>query len=125
MKSDKEKLEMKLRAAQKLIPLMKKLKQSELNAEDKLNPAFNMPSDGKSSKDLTLPIYITFLSDNQEVAELELTNLEFIEILASKAEVTNFTGCRITLNDGKQSYTFTLDVDELAPNQSEIRIPMK
>ncbi len=96
-----------------------------MKPDDIIKKAIHTKPDGKTEKDITPPIQITFLSDKQETGQLELSHEKFISILAKSGEVNNFTGCRITFDDGKKSYSFTLDVDQFIPTKTEMGNPMK
>jgi hypothetical protein len=78
-----------------------------------------------NEKDISAPIQIQFLIDDKIVSESEYSNLDFLTIIAKHEGITNFTGAKIILDDGKKSYTFTLDVDEFIKNKTEVNKPMK
>ena len=90
-----------------------------------LKKALNTPPLKGNEDDITPPIQITFLSEGKEVSSTEFSNADFLAIIAKQTEVLNCTGCRITIDDGKKSYSFTLNVDDFVENKTEVNKPMK
>ena len=96
-----------------------------MKPENIIKKVLHTTPNGQTEKDITPPIQITFLSDDRDETNIELLNDSFIHLMASHAEYHKFTGVKITIDDGKKSYTFTLNIDQFVPNQTEIRKPMK
>ncbi|MBK9048763.1 MAG: hypothetical protein IPL74_19465 [Bacteroidetes bacterium] len=74
---------------------------------------------------ITPPIQIQFLEGDKIISESEYSNLDFLSIIAGHEGVANFTGAKLILDDGKKSYTFTLDVDRFVSNKIKTGKPMK
>ena len=96
-----------------------------MKPDDIIKKTSNQKPEGKTEKNITPPIQLTYLSGKEEVLTWELSNQEFIHLLASQTEYNTFTGIRLRIDDGKKSYTFTIDVDQFVPNDTEVGEPMK
>ncbi len=82
------------------------------------------PTTGNEN-DITAPIQIQFLAGDKIVSESEYSNLDFLNIIAGHEGIANFTGAKLILDDGKKSYTFTLDADQFVQNKTETGKAMK
>lgn len=92
---------------------------------DKLLKRITTQSPKGNENDITAPIQIQFLSLDKIVSESEYSNLDFLSIIAKYEGITKFTGAKLIIDDGKKSYTFTLDVDEFVKNKTTVGKPMK
>lgn len=100
-------------------------KKIKMKFDNVIKKALNSKPPKGNEKDISAPVQIQFLIDDKVVAESEYSNLDFLTIIANHEGITNFTGAKIIIDDGKKSYTFTLDVDEFVKNKLDTGNAMK